>query len=146
MKLVPVRGNPDAAPFLYALLAERPRDNWISHEEMPTHGEHEAFVHKHSFRLWYLIEIPDLNGTYIGAIEATYRNELGIAILAAHQRQGHGTKALKLFLAHHDPLPPIHAERNGNWLANVATMNENSKLFFARLGFWPIQTTWCYRK
>ena len=143
MKLLPVRGNPDATSLLYALLAERPRENWISHERMPTEAEHAAFVASHPFRFWYLIEV---DGTQVGAIEVTHNNEIGIAILRAHQRKGLGTKALRCFLDIHEPLPPIPAVRNGNWLANIATLNEDSKLFFARLGFWPIQETWMLRR
>jgi hypothetical protein len=139
MKLVPVKDNPDAAPFLYELLSQRPEDNWISHEKLPTPGEHEAFVANHPFRYWYLIEEDD---SYVGAIEVTDRNELGVSILRKYQRLGLAKAALTLFMASHDPLPPIPAVRNGHWLANIAIPNMVSKFFFKKMGFFPIQETW----
>src|SRR5262245_8954835 len=103
MKLVHVRGNPDAAPLLYELLSERPKENWISHEKMPDRGDHEEFVAKHPFRFWYLI---DVDGTYVGAIEVTDRNEVGVAILQRFQRNGYASAALNHFFETHRPLPP----------------------------------------
>jgi len=139
MRLIPVRDTPDAAPFLYRLLEERPRENWISHKGLPTQGEHEAFVHRHSFRCWYIIE---RDGAYVGALEVTYRNEIGVSILKAHQRQGLAKEAMTFFMQTHKPLPAIPAERSGNWLANIAMSNIGSKIFFSELGFFPCQETW----
>ncbi len=139
MKLVTVEDNPHAPSFLYELLSERPRDTWISHKELPTPAEHEAFVANHPFRYWYLIEDE---GIYIGAIEVTDRNEIGVSLLKRYQRRGMGKKALEQFLSWHQPLPPIPAVRNARWLANIATRNIGSKLFFKGMGFFPIQETW----
>lgn len=146
MKLVPVRGNPDAAPFLYELLGERPRENFISHEQLPARDEHEEFVAEHPFRYWYLVSCESGDGNaddlYVGAVEVTDRNEIGVSILKRHQRRGYGSGALELFMATHEPLPPIKAIRNGHWLANIAQYNIGSKLFFAAAGFQAIQETW----
>ncbi len=139
MRLVPVRGNPDAAGILYELLSERPKENWISHEAMPTREEHEKFVESHPFIHWYLI---DNAGVYVGAIEVTDRNEIGVALFERYRRKGFGYQALTMFLANHKPLPPIPAIRNGRWLANIATKNEDSKEFFGRMKFRPLQETW----
>lgn len=139
MKLLPVRGNPDAAGILYQLLEERPRGTWISHEKLPARDEHERFVEAHPFVHWYLI---DNHGVYVGAIEVTDRNEIGVAILKQYQRKGFAYQALSLFLANHQPLPAIPAIRNGRWLANIAVRNGASKDFFSRMGFLPLQETW----
>src|SRR5690242_5870948 len=95
MKLTSVNGNPDAAPLLFELLLERPQHAWISHGEMPSRSAHEAFVQTHPFRYWYLIETE---GTYVGAVECTYNNEIGVHILKRHQRKGYGEKAAQTFL------------------------------------------------
>ncbi len=139
MKLIDVKGNPDAAPFLFELLAERPGYAFISHGVMPSRSEHEAFVANHPFRYWYLI---DNAGTYVGALECTDRNELGVHILKRHQRKGFAFMALTMFLASHAPLPEIKAVRNGRWLANIAIGNEEAKDFFHRMNFRPLQETW----
>ena len=139
MRLVSVKGNPDAEMILWDLLAERPRYAWISHGEMPSRSAHAKFVEHHPFLYWYLIEA---HGNYVGAIEVTDRNEIGVHILQEHQRKGYGIKALRLFLDDHRPLPPIKAVRNGKWLANIATGNEAAKEFFAGAGFKKLQETW----
>ncbi len=138
MKLVSVTGNPDAAPILWELLFERPSYAWISHAVMPTRSEHEAFVANHPFRFWYLI---DVNGTYVGAFECTDRNEIGVHILKRHQRKGHGSAALRMFMEKHQPLPPLKAVRNGSWLANIAPQNHTAVDFFSKHGFATVQLT-----
>ena len=137
IEVIPI--DPDHVEFLYTLLAERPRANWISHEGMPSKEDHQAFVDANPFRYWYLIETQS---GYVGALEVTDRNEIGIAILNAHQGRGLGREALAQFLATHQPLPPIKAVRNGHWLANVAADNHGSKLFFKAMGFKKIQETY----
>lgn len=139
MKLVPVRETEAAASVLWQLLEERPRDSWISHDAMPTREEHERFVQSHPFIHWYLI---DNLGVYVGAIEVTDRNEIGVSLLKGYQKKGFAYQALSMFLANHQPLPAIKAIRNGRWLANIATRNEASKDFFFRMGFVPLQETW----
>jgi RimJ/RimL family protein N-acetyltransferase len=134
-----VYNTPTASSVLYKLLAERPVENRISHENMPTREEHMVFVLSRPFRYWYLIEV---NGTPVGALEVTDLNEIGVAIFKEHQRKGYATEALKLFLLRHDPLPAIPAKRNRHWLANIATRNEASKEFFRKSGFKPLQETY----
>lgn len=132
MRLVDVREVKEAPAILYALLAERERESWISHCEMPQVQEHLEFVAAHPFRYWFLIEEM---GMHVGALECTDRNEVGIAIFRRFRGKGYGTRALTLFLQTHAPLPPIKAVRNGKWLAHIAPDNERSKQFFARNGF-----------
>lgn len=139
VNLVPVRGNPDASGILYELLIERPESSFVSHEKMPKRDEHEGFVRSHPFRFWYLIEADD---AYVGAIEVTDRNEIGVSVLSRYQRMGYATGALTLFLETHKPLKPLPAIRNKHWLANIAPGNEASKAFFAKFRFAPIQETW----
>ena len=147
MRLLDAYTDPRAVSVLYELLAERPRDNWISHERMPTLEEHKAFVRSRPFRLWLLIvpdDLIDLNHypVAVGAIEANDRNEMGVSILKRHQRKGYARAALTMFVKHYDPLPAIPAVRNDHWLANIAARNEGSKAFFRKMGFQPLQETY----
>jgi len=143
MKLVSVYETDVAANILYRLLDERPRENFISHEVMPKFEEHEEFVRSRPFRYWYLMRVHDMDGVqFVGALECTELNEIGIAVLEKFRGKGYGTAALKLFLATHKPLPAVRAVRNGHWLANIAPSNETGLRFFDRNGFKPIQETW----
>jgi len=138
MRLISVYDIPEADAVLYELLAERPRENFISHERLPTFREHQAFIASHPFMLWLLIES---DGVYLGAIEVTDRNEIGIAILRRYQGKGCGKEALSLFLDSYSPLPAIPAIRNGRWLVNVAPSNMQAQSFFLGFGFKTIQLT-----
>lgn len=138
MTLVDVYTSPHAAAVLYWLLAERPKENFISHEKMPTIEVHEKFVASRPFRLWYLIEIEEVS---VGALEVTDLNEIGIAIFQKYQRLGYARQALNMFLATHVPLPAIPAKRNGRWLANIGVSNFGSKKFFRKMDFHPLQET-----
>ncbi len=149
MRLVSVYDEPHASAILYGLLAERPKANWISHKFMPSAKDHDAFVASRPFRFWFLISAvvtEDRNAAheYVGAIEVTELNEIGVAIFEQYQKRGFGRQALTMFMDSHHPLPPILAKRNGNWLANIAVKNEGSKEFFAKAGFKPLQETFVY--
>lgn len=140
MRLVEVRGNEDAPKILFDLLAERPSHAWISHGVMPSRSEHQEFIDSHPFRYWYLL--LSVREQYVGAMEVTDRNEIGIAVRKGHQRNGYGKEALRLFLRTHKPLPAIKAVRNERWLVNIAVGNDEAKMFFKRMGFKPLQETY----
>lgn len=129
--------------FLYDLLAERQDEANISHTDMPSRQEHRKFVMRHPYRSWYLIH--NEAGTVIGSIYATYRNEIGIALLNGAQGRGYGTAAIKALLAKGKPLSAIPGERNGAWLANVAPENYRSSKMFEKLGFEKISHTYAFR-
>src|SRR3990167_7674902 len=88
MKLISVYEVKEGASVLYELLQERRPETFVSHEVMPTREEHEAFVASVPFRYWYLIRIRTVDAetmgvggyAYIGAIEVTDLNEIGISI------------------------------------------------------------------
>lgn len=132
MHLIQVSARPDeAVHVLWDLLAERPAIANISHVEMPTFEEHEAFVDNHPYYEWYLIQVE---GQFVGAIYLTHAFEIGIAIFAQHQRKGYAKQAVYKLMAEHG---------KQRWLANVAPGNEASKAFWRKLGFRHIQETYC---
>jgi len=132
----------EGVELAYDLLAERPKENWISHNKMPSFAEHVRFMDSKPFRYWYVIILD--NGEMVGTIECLPTNEFGIHILKQYHRKGYGTEAVKLFLDTHVPLPAIPAVRNGKWLSNMTPSNHASKEFFGKLGFRPLQETWVY--
>lgn len=102
--------------------------------------EHRAFVFSRPYRCWYIVQ----NGTglWVGAVYATDRNEVGVAILREFQRQGYARAALEALMAEHGPLPAIPVKRSGRYLANVAPNNEPSHALFHALGGRVIQHTY----
>lgn len=127
--------------FLYLLLCQRPSAANISHKALPSYEDHRAFVNAHPYRYWYVIETAE-TATPVGAIYATHRNELGIAIEQEFHRQGYARRALEMFIRTHNPLPAIRGHRNGNWLANVAMDNDPSHNLFHAIGGRPLQVTY----
>ena len=94
-------------------------------------------------RIFRFVCLETACDAYVGALECTDRNEIGVHILKKYQRDGYGTEAMKLFFRTHKPLPSVKAVRNGRWLVNVAPDNEEAKAFFRRLGFTKVQETFC---
>lgn len=139
MILVDVYATPDAVDVLYRLMAERPIESCVSHMRLPTMDEHVRFIATKPFRYWYLLQVDQ---HYVGALECTTQNEIGVSLLCEYRRNHYATEALNLFFQTHKPLPGIPAIRNENWLANIAMNNNGSKRFFAGIGFKPIQETW----
>tara|TARA_Y100001936_G_C16036315_1_gene648802 strand:- start:1078 stop:1479 length:402 start_codon:yes stop_codon:yes gene_type:complete len=128
MKLVSV--NEDDAEFLYESLKEREGRVNISHKSLPSWEKHLDFVKNHDYISWDIIIV---NNEKIGNVYLTQLNEIGIFILKKFQDQGHGSKALKLFM-----------EKNGErrYLANVNPTNYKSIQFFGKQGFNHFQNTY----
>lgn len=130
MKLIDVYEIDGVSDVLWDLLAERPAIANISHREMPTREEHEAFIASKPYEAWYLVEATDVCA---GAINLTYNDEIGIALFKRHWGKGFAQAAI-------DELMRLHPR--ARYLANIAPTNEPSIRLFERLGFSPIQTTY----
>lgn len=130
------RPRPGAVDLLYRLLAERPSAAGISHHELPSIEQHTAFVASRPYRIWCLVEAAVAEGEWslVGAVSATRQNEIGIAILKAHQRHGYAAQAITQMCLEHLPLPAVTSQRPGCWVANVAPQNEPSHALFRGLG------------
>ena len=139
MQLMDVRIDPDDTVVLYELLKERTPDQSISHQKMPSEQEHRYFVKNHPYRSWWIIVSE---GHSVGAIYATFNNEIGVGILSAYQRRGFASAAIDLMIRLIDPLPALPGQRAGHWLANINPQNEPSIRMFEKLGFKHIQNTY----
>lgn len=141
IRLVDVHSAAGAAGVLWQLLHERPAEANISHRRMPSRDDHARFVAAHPYRCWYLIE-ECASEAFVGACYLSQQNEVGIAILRAHQRRGFARAALLELLRSHEPLPAIAGVRRGRFVANVAPRNHASQRLFESLGGRLIQYTY----
>jgi RimJ/RimL family protein N-acetyltransferase len=130
VKLVPVSEVSTAPAILYRLLAERTKEQAISHKEMPSYGDHLNFVRGSTYLAWYLIQAKD--GAYVGSIYLTRRREVGVAIFREYHRSRYGTDAVRELMRLHP----------GSVLANINPENLRSMAFFKELGFRPHQVTY----
>lgn len=139
-----------ASGVLWNLLAERPAKANISHRRMPSLQEHQAFIDAKPYRVWFLINADlapigfgQIFGWHsVGAIYATRRNEIGIAILRRFHRRGLARQAITRFVKDVPPLPEISSERVGHYIANISPENEGSHALFEGLGCTLAQLTY----
>ena len=116
--------------FLYKLLEEKESVTNISHQQMPTWGEHVKFNKSKPYKYDFVIKDGRKK---TGRIYVTRQNEIGIHIKKCFQSKRYGTAALRMIL---DKL-------NGNTLyANIAPSNKKSQNFFKKFGFKLIQYTY----
>lgn len=126
---------------LWEILQEREQHENISHYVMPTMEEHAAFVNHHPYRVWYLIR--EKHET-IGSIYLTHRNEIGIFIFKKFRGRGYGKWAVqKLMVRWGRALRRAKSYVRHGFLANIAPGNNESKIFFFKLGFKHVQDTYC---
>lgn len=146
MRLVPFPAiiETTRVAITYQLLKERPENANISHANMPTLEEHRQYVLRHPYRNWFLIEHAErtLPAEWVGSLYLTNQNEIGIFILAQHQRKGYAARAIKLVLDGIPPLPAVPGRRAGQYLANVNPSNEASIKLFTGLGAVHLQNTY----
>lgn len=127
--------------FLWQLLVERndhPEVN-ISHREMPSMREHIAYVDRHPYRVWYIIEV---RFERIGMVCLTKNNEIGVHIIPKYRRAGWGLAAVKRIIGLHSPLPGVPGAIPGFFVANINPTNTGSILLFQKLGSTHIQNTY----
>lgn len=146
----------DGELMTYDLLAERPPEANISHSLLPSREQHREFYHSNPYRAWLAI-IPtqptrqaertqQRPTAYIrqgkttpvwpavGTVLLTFRNEIGIAILRDHRRQGYARRAIEEVLRIYPPLNAEPSIRPGHYVANVAPTNAPSIALFSSLG------------
>lgn len=148
MRLIPFPAIAESTrlEITYKLLKERPENANISHTHLPTHEEHRRFVLNHPYRNWFLIEHAEriMPAQWVGSLYLTNQNEIGIFILAQHQRKGYAARAIKLVLDSIPPLPALASRRSGQYIANVAPGNEASIKLFTGLGAVHLQNTYTF--
>ena len=145
MKFVDVHKCPVAIDVLWDLLVERSEENDpyvnISHSKLPTYDQHVAFVRSKPYAVWHLL---DVDGAWIGYVNMTTLNEVGVWLFRKYRGKGYGKKALAKFMETTKPLPAVPSERSGKYLANINPKNARSIHLFEKLGFKLMQHTYAY--
>lgn len=136
-----VHTTPGSTEILYDLLRERQGEDAIniSHVTTPSFEDHEAFVQRRPYWLWFLVYSGE---TCVGTISVTNRNEIGICIFKAHRQKGYAAKTLEKLLSIYEPQPPLKGERIAGWVANINPENKRSIRLFKSLGFTLTQHTY----
>lgn len=117
--------------ILYQLLLERKENESISHNDMPSWGEHVGFIEKKPYKGWYVVYRDEIA---VGSIYLTYKNEIGIAIFEKYRRLGLAKRAIVELMGLH---------REDYYLANINPANQKSiALFTGKFGFKHIQNTY----
>ena len=127
--------------FLWQLLVERSAhaEMNISHQRMPSMREHIAYVDRHPYRAWYIVE---RRFERIGMVCLTHQNEIGVHIIPEHRGGGWGREAVKRITKLHTPLPAVPGTLPGSFVANVNPANVASRALFESLGGIVIQHTY----
>ena len=151
MRLVPVDAKNEAhVEYLWYLLTMRPPVARVSDDGSTTKARHTAFVKKHPYWDWCLIEVDHrhprypwwpwtiytefVGSTFISkpALPSVAGDELHVEIAPKHQGNGYAEQALLAMMEKH-PRP--------RWVANVARGNFASMALFSKLGFSECQVT-----
>lgn len=123
--------------ILYQLLGERKSYESISHNDMPTWQEHDAFVKRKPYKGWYIIyediDAKQLN-VPVGSIYLSYSNEIGIAIFEKYRRMGFAANAII-------DLIRLYSQEK-YFYANINPMNDKSIKLFTGLKFELLQHTY----
>lgn len=125
--------NPDRLAFLYKLLEERSPEVSISHQTMPTWGEHLAFVEGRPYKEWWLVGV---DGNWGGSAYLSRQNEIGIFLRLPYQGRGFGPRVIDMII-----------ERYGDQdlFANIAPTNYRSERMFMDRNFNILQKTFVRR-
>jgi len=140
IRLIPLSIHQIGFDITWQLLNERPEAAFISHVGGTARADHDRYVRSMPYRVWEIIENEEQ--VPVGAVYLTNRNEVGIAILQAHQGKGYATDAIKAVMARYAPLAPIPGGRTGYYVANVAPTNTASQKLFEKLGAKLMQYTY----
>lgn len=147
MRLINPYKVPEARDILWDVLVERSTDDDehvnISHRKLPSREDHEKLIDQHP---WYKLFVLGYRDKYVGMVNITSFNEIGIFLLRRYQGQGLGELALRLVLARCTPLPAKPSVRVGYFLANINPENERSIHLFEKLGFRHISNTYSLEK
>lgn len=122
---------------LFYLLRERKWYENISHKQMPTLDEHEAFIRSKPYKDWRLIFLEHCDGKYVGFVGAVYlskRNEIGIFLLKEFRGKGYAREAVRWVMDTYE----------GPFYANINPLNAKSQEFFLLLEFKPLQVTYTH--
>ena len=121
---------------LYYILGKRKSKHKISFKTMPSEEEHERFVRKNPYRVWFLIE---KNKKYIGTLYLTKMNEVGIHLMRNLEIS---KKIISFIISKYKPLKKIDSVRNECFIINISPEDIKLKKIFVDMGAKLIQNTY----
>ena len=125
--------TPEALEVLYRLMQERseePQIN-ISHTGLPDYADHCEFVASRPYYCWYLVR----DGQWLGSVNVTMKNEIGIFLFRAFRGKRYGEQILRKLIAEVKPLTEVKSVRPGHFTANINPENTRSIRLFEKIGF-----------
>jgi len=120
---------------LFELLSQR--NHSVSHRDMPSRSDHEEFVQKNPYRVWYLVKYKEC---YIGTVYLTYENHVGISLPSACYSKF--PDVLAWIAQSHQPLVGIKSVRPSCYQINIPIGDVGLTDVLAKLGYKQVQVTY----
>ena len=136
LTLEKVKANNNHIKILYELLKNRKQNQKISSDKLPTLADHQAFVKKNPYRIWFLVFYND---QCIGNLYLSKKNEIGIFLVKNEEVLKEIIKFLK---EKYKPLKPIASVRAKNFVINISPNNVMLKKYLKKIGAKLIQYTY----
>ncbi len=136
LTLEKVEANNNHIKTLYELLKKRKQNQKISSNKLPTLADHQAFVKKHPYRVWFLVFYND---QCIGNLYLSKKNEIGIFLVKNEEVLKEIIKFLK---EKYKPLKAIASVRAKNFIINISPNNVMLKKYLKKIGAKLIQYTY----
>lgn len=134
MKLEKIVNTKQQIKILFELLNQRLHS--ISHERVPSFRDHQKFVEKNPYRVWYLV-FCDFE--CIGSFYIQNDNSIGLNINKLDlQKLGFCVNFIK---ANYYPFPEIKSKIPGYFYLNVPSSDKNYLSIIGKLNLKPIQTS-----
>ena len=127
--------KPSQIKKLYKLLNKR--KYFVSNSTKPSFSEHTRFVKAHPYRVWYLIEVDNIE---IGSIYIQRDNSIGINLLDEHNALL--PAILQKLVLRWKPLKSIPSVRPAFFYINVPTANSSLQKEIKKMGGKHIQNTY----
>jgi hypothetical protein len=135
ISLTRVLKKPSQIKKLYKLLNKRQYS--ISNSKKPSFSEHTRFVKAHPYRVWYLIEVDNIE---IGSIYIKRDNSIGINLLDEHNTLV--PAILQELILRWKPLKLIPSVRPAGFYINVPSANSTLQQEIQKMGGKHIQNTY----
>ena len=135
ISLTRVLKKPSQIKKLYKLLNKRQYS--ISNSKKPSFSEHTRFVKAHPYRVWYLIEVDNIE---IGSTYIKRDNSIGINLLDEHNTLV--PAILQELIFRWKPLKLIPSVRPAGFYINVPSANSTLQQEIQKMGGKHIQNTY----
>ena len=134
--LEPIHPTETQIVELYDLLSRR--KHTISHQMIPSFGDHRKFVEQYSYRAWYLVKIDEMS---VGSVYVQTDNSVGLNNLEELD-----ASVIKIIIdlvrERVEPMAPIASVRYKEFFFNVSVSNTELMEKLGKIGYEPSQVTY----